>query len=237
MTSRTGIAKGFLAGRLRAVVLAFIVLALAIVTFIAHARTPDGIHIAVHRNTVNRHLLPDSGYIEENVAIDDPMAMQAVEALRNSFNSPRRVNCTSTAQYDKSGVIQFAKRSITRNGSVIFTVEVVFGNDSVFARISTRSERTDLDGGQKFQVVSSVPGPCEIEPQQQLAISSRGAPRLITLQSFTVLTLFLCSGPEHKQPKSYLDCQTQNPVRGAQSAGLFSRLHPFAPGREARRLA
>jgi hypothetical protein len=221
---------------LRVLILAFFVLALAIVTFIAHSRM-DGIPIVAPRNTVKRILLPDPGYTEENVAIDDPMAMQAVEALRESFNIQRRVSCSSTAQYDKPGVIQFAKRSITRNGSASFTVEVVFGNDSVFARISTCAERTDLDGGQKFQVVASVPGPCEIEPQQQLAISSRGAPRSVTLQCFTVLTLFLCSGPEHKQPKSYLDCQTQNPVRGAQGAGLFSRLHPFAPGREARRLA
>jgi hypothetical protein len=222
---------------LRVVILSLFVLALAIVTFIAHTRIPDGIPIVAHRNTEYGILLPDPGYTEENVAVDDPMTMQAVEALRDSFNIQRRVSCSCAAQYDKPGVIQFAKRSITRNGSVIFTFEVVFGNDSVFARISTRSERTDLDGGQKFQVVSSVPGPCEIEPQQQLAISSRGAPRLITPQCFTVLTFSVRSGTEHKQAESYLDCQTQDPVRGAQGTRLFSRIHPLARGREARRLA
>ncbi len=173
-----GIAKCFLSRSLRVIILVFLVLALAIMAIVLHARSGEGIiKIVAKTGKGTRLLLADPICTEEHVAIDDPMAMQAVETLRTIYNAQRRVTCTATEQYNQPGAIQFAKKLIARNGTLTFAVEVVFGNDSVFARISTRSERNESNGGQKFQIFSSVPGPCEIEPRKQLAVPARGAPR------------------------------------------------------------
>jgi hypothetical protein len=123
----------------------------------------------------------------EMMPIDDPKVVRAAEALRFSFNSQRRHECPARSEITKPGNIKYAKRGIVVDGYGQYKMEVAFGNEVVLARIShlpKNKQLTDpasqtalddpknLDG--RFELLSSVPKPCENGIAEQLVVSATG---------------------------------------------------------------
>ena len=110
--------------------------------------------------------------IEEKRPLNDPEVIEVEKFLRKSFNVERRLKCTSFKVYNNQGHIQFAKRSRGKEGFARYDLEVIFGNETVFARIS--SSKGKGAGKPSFKIVSSVPAPCEDGVSDQIAVSSAG---------------------------------------------------------------
>jgi hypothetical protein len=104
------------------------------------------------------------------VSAADPLVVQAGEAIRNAFNAQRTTVCASMKLYSAVGAIQYAKKAVALNGTVLYTLEIVFGTNAVLARVALRQNNV----GAKFQVIFSIPGPCEGRIQEQLAVSALG---------------------------------------------------------------
>lgn len=104
------------------------------------------------------------------VSLADPLAVQAGEAIRNAFNAQRSITCPSMNLYNSRGDIQYVKKIEESNGTVMFTLEIVFDEDVVFARVALLPNNL----GSTFQLIISTPGPCESGVQEQLAVSARG---------------------------------------------------------------
>jgi hypothetical protein len=133
--------------------------------------------------------IPSEGDTDSMVAvsIDAPEVKQAAEALRINFNAERVAKCPAMRSYDEPGTVKYAKHGIAEDGKSQYRLEVVFGNDVVFARIAhlPRSDQlvdptmqaqlgdTDNLNG-RFLLVSSVPAPCEDGVPEQLAVSAEG---------------------------------------------------------------
>jgi hypothetical protein len=125
----------------------------------------------------------------ENVPVDDPNVARAVEALRLSFNADRLAKCPATRAYDEPGRVVYAKRGLAADGKSQYRLEVVFGNDVVFARIvhlakseqmvdpasqQELSDPSNLNG--RFALLTSTPGACDSAVAEQLAVSAEGVP-------------------------------------------------------------
>ena len=121
------------------------------------------------------------------IPVDDPSVVRAAEALRIAFNSRRRLTCPALHSFDEPGTVKYAKRGLAAGGKSQYRLEVVFGNDVVLARLAhlpksqqtvdptaqaTLDDPTNLDG--RFELVSSVPGPCDDGVPEQLAVSATG---------------------------------------------------------------
>ena len=104
------------------------------------------------------------------VSVADPLVIQAGEAIRNAFNAQRQSSCASLGLYGTKGAVQYAKKAVASDGTVLYTLEVVFDTSAVFARVALLPSVV----GAKFQVIFSIPGPCEGEMQEQLAVSALG---------------------------------------------------------------
>jgi hypothetical protein len=106
------------------------------------------------------------------ISVADPLVIQAGEAIRNAFNSQRKTKCTSMKRYNSRGAIQYAKKLVQSNGTVLYTMEIVLGNDAIFARVALLPNQAVISS--KFHLILSIPGPCEGEVREQLAISALG---------------------------------------------------------------
>mmetsp|Transcript_41868 Transcript_41868/g.87501 ORF Transcript_41868/g.87501 Transcript_41868/m.87501 type:complete len:192 (-) Transcript_41868:9-584(-) len=102
-----------------------------------------------------------------SVSISDPLIVQAEAAIRTAFNIERNKTCASKNLYAQGGV-QYARKAMASNGTVIYTLEVNYDDEVVFARVGM------LPVGTRFQLISSIPGPCDGGPQDQLAVSALG---------------------------------------------------------------
>jgi hypothetical protein len=161
----------------------------------------------------SRRLQPD---IEQMVPLDDPKVLQAGEVIRNETNSQRLKNCAHMMLFDQVGIIQSAKKGIELNGTVLYTIEVSFGNSTIFARISIFFDARQ-SANLHFEIKTIIPGPCENELQNQLAVSSQGeiyASRVFLwfmvqisseLTTYEPLRMRIGSGRVHKQPKPLMD--------------------------------
>ena len=127
----------------------------------------------------------------EVLPVDNPLVARAADAIRISINSRRRLDCPALHAYDEPGIVKYAKRGIVASGGGQYRLEVVFGNDVVFGRVvhlpkdrqlidptaqTALDDPTNLDG--RFELLSSVPGPCEDGEPEQLAVSAEGTPSL-----------------------------------------------------------
>ena len=125
----------------------------------------------------SRRLIPslyEQDSVDRNsvlVSVADPLVIQAAEAIRNAFNSQRTMSCASLGYYNVRGVIQYAKKTDASNGTTLYTLEVVFGDSPVFARVAMQPASLNA----KFQLIFSIPGPCEGGVREQLAVSAQGA--------------------------------------------------------------
>ena len=106
------------------------------------------------------------------ISVADPLVIQAGEAVRNAFNAQRKATCSSIGLHNTRGAIQYAKKAVQSNGTVLYTMEIVFGDDAIFARVALLPNKV----GAKFQLILSIPqaGPCESGVQEQLALSALG---------------------------------------------------------------
>jgi hypothetical protein len=104
------------------------------------------------------------------VSVADPLVVQAGEAIRNAFNAQRMTVCPSLSVYSTRGAIQYAKKAVALNGTVLYTLEIVFDTKAVLGRVALLPNNV----GPKFQVIFSIPGPCEGKIQEQLAVSALG---------------------------------------------------------------
>ena len=105
-----------------------------------------------------------------SVSISDPLIVEAEAAIRAAFNIGRNKSCASKNRYDVQGEIQYARKAMALNGSVLFTLEVNFDDEVVFARVAMLPSTVDT----QFRLIFSIPGPCDDGPLEQLAVSALG---------------------------------------------------------------
>jgi hypothetical protein len=53
------------------------------------------------------------------ISAADPLVIQAGEAIRNEINAQRKVVCASMDLYKTRGAIQYAKKAVQSNGTVL----------------------------------------------------------------------------------------------------------------------
>jgi hypothetical protein len=128
---------------------------------------------AIYLNS--RRLLPSQIYTdtEQMVPVDDPYVLNAEKFIRNATNAQRLTYCSNMALYDQIGTVQAAKKRVDENSTVHYTIEVSYGNSTVFSRILMLPD-TRNGSNPFFELIISIPGPCENELQDQLAVSSQG---------------------------------------------------------------
>ena len=98
----------------------------------------------------------------------DQRVTKAEEAVRSAFNIERTASCKKLPVYRQPGTIQYLIRSTEPNGSTTYLMEILFGNETVFARVMVSANKT------AFKVLSSTPGPCSTGIEDQLAVSLLG---------------------------------------------------------------
>jgi len=121
------------------------------------------------------------------VPVDDPRVIQASSALAQYINSNRASDCpTKTAVADDATkTIVYAKRGMGDGGRGQYRLEVLFGNEVVFARIAhltkddqlvdpsnKQDDPNNYDG--RYAVVTVTPDPCGDAVADQLAVSATG---------------------------------------------------------------
>jgi hypothetical protein len=107
------------------------------------------------------------------VSAADPLVVQAGEAIRNAFNAQRTAVCASMKLYSAGGAIQYAKKAVALNGTVLYTLEIVFGTNAVLARVALQPKNV----GAKFQVIFSIPGESWPMRRQNSGAACRLCPR------------------------------------------------------------
>ncbi len=144
---------------------------------VAHTQTfPAPRQIPSDRSRRSTSSLTEGDLLEQlsvAVSVADPLVIRAGEAVRNTFNTQRRADCPSVGSYNKSGAIQYAKKAVEPNGTALYTLEVVFGSHAVYARVALQPSTKNATA--YFQLLLSIPGPCEAEAPDQLAVSALGA--------------------------------------------------------------
>ncbi len=116
--------------------------------------------------------LPDSGVME--LALDDASVIDAMEILRQYINAYRNDNCSFLTQYDRSGIIKYAKRDALDEYSISYSIEVTFGDEAVFSRFRLLPYNETYVGERRLELLSSTPAPCNSSMQDQLAVSASG---------------------------------------------------------------
>ena len=101
------------------------------------------------------------------LAVDNNTMQRAAEAVRASLNELRSIKCSSVAPYIAVANITYAKSDTSVHGIDRYIMELVFdGHADVFVLV----ERT----AETFLLISSIPGPCDLDLSKQLAVSRRG---------------------------------------------------------------
>jgi hypothetical protein len=131
---------------------------------------PSGPYDTSRRSTAlsSKHDLLDRNSVL--ISAPDPLAIQAGEAVRIAFNAQRTEECKSMDLYHAQGAIQYAKKAEESNGTVHYTLEIVFDGDAVLARVDMLPDSR----GATFQLIFSIPAPCESGLREQLAVSALG---------------------------------------------------------------
>jgi hypothetical protein len=104
------------------------------------------------------------------VAISDPLILEAAEEIRAAFNVERNKSCSSKSLYEVQGEIQYARKKVASNGTVVYSLEVEFDDEVVFAHVAKLTSNVGI----RFQVTFSTPSPCDDGIQNQLAVSALG---------------------------------------------------------------
>ncbi len=111
-----------------------------------------------------------------SVLISDPLVVQAEKAIRTAFNIERNKTCASKNISDVPGEIQYARKAMALNGTVLYTLEVNVDDEVVLARLAMLPNKVSTE----FQLIFSVPGPCDGTLQDQLAVSALGTQKYVS---------------------------------------------------------
>ena len=159
------------------------------------------------------------------IPVKDPAVIEAEKFLRQAFNIKRQATCASIKSYDAPGSVQFAKISTGKGGAVRYRLEVVYGNETVFARIASKGAAINT-----FVLVSSIPSPCDGGLEGQPAVSFAGVLLIISaclMDSDDLCFLVLDRSHKDQQAKAALDCLVQPTLRGIECEGYSSRVSTF----------
>ena len=107
------------------------------------------------------------------LALEDKLAQRAVDAVRASLNSQRLQQCPTVTPFSTSYVTYLKKRGVRLKNTQQYFIEITFDDVAVFFAVIERTWNASGDT-EKFVLISSVPGPCELEFDQQLAVSMKG---------------------------------------------------------------
>ncbi len=172
------------------------------------------------------------------ISVAEPLVIQAAEAVRNAFNTQRKTACASLGYFNARGDIQYAKKADESNGTTLYTLEIVFGDSAVFAQVVLLPSNLNA----KFQLISSIPGPCEDGVREQLAVSALGTfmkPPLqlqthILLKNRRILTLPCCHSRQSNQlAEPVMGRFAQRRVRRSAHQAVRPRIEPNVKCRQA----
>ncbi len=108
--------------------------------------------------------------LKESRPVNDAEVIAVENALRQSINEERRLNCASFKVHNNPGRVRFAERSFGKGGRVRYDMEVTFDDETVFARISKGKGAAKTS----FQIDSRIPAPCEDGVNESIAVSFAG---------------------------------------------------------------
>ena len=114
-------------------------------------------------------ILSGPGKITPFTSNHDHTTIQAAEMVRSTFNRHRLADCSSLPEYDRPGAIQYTIKWTDSKGRVMYSMEILFGEEVVFAQVAL------LSNNSKFQLLSSTPEPCTYGIEDQLALAFQGA--------------------------------------------------------------
>ena len=114
-------------------------------------------------------VLTGPGQITPFSSAEDYVALQAAEMVRSTFNRHRLADCSSLPAYNQPGAIQYTIKWTDSKGRVIYSMEILFGEEVVFAQVVLLSNNSGV------QLLSSTPEPCITGIEDQLAITFQGA--------------------------------------------------------------
>ena len=107
------------------------------------------------------------------LALEGKLVQRAVDAVRASLNSQRLQQCPTVTLFRTSYVTYSKKRGVRLKNTHQYFMEITFDEVAVFFAVIERTWNAS-DDTDKFVLISSVPGPCELEFDQQLAVSMKG---------------------------------------------------------------
>ena len=175
----------------------------ALITLAAyHKRQPqqniDGIDTPsrLRKGSENRH--QDSAYLSipkmkapHNFSVDSQVVTRAAEAVRLALNSQRHLQCPDIPAYSQLTRVDHVKGSVSARGIEKYVLELTFDHSApLHAIVRRNASKPDQpsDDSDRFSLVSSVPGPCDREHTDLLAVSYTG----LTCKMVHIEVQFLC---------------------------------------------
>ena len=152
----------------------------ALITFAAyhqdHPKSPKQENPATLRGKSANHItsgLKITDITRKSPELDEDSMHQAAEAVRRSLNFQRLFQCPNVAPYNAMRDIKYARREKQETKSNPYAMEVSFDElTAVFVLVErTWSLNETADA---FKLISSVPGPCDHDLSEQLAVSKTG---------------------------------------------------------------
>ena len=157
--------------------------AAALITFAAyhqdHSKSPKQESPATLRGkSANKKtsVLKITATTRESLEIDEDTLHRAAEAIRRSLNVQRHLQCPHVAPYNSIGDIKSARRQKRVTKLDRYAMEVSF-NDVTAVFVLVERNWSLNETADTFILISSVPGPCDHNLSEQLAVSKTGCCR------------------------------------------------------------
>ena len=117
-----------------------------------------------------RNLETDPGDL---ITVDPSFVNQAEAEIHSWLNTERKKNCKELKTYHDSGKVNFAMQNFS-NRMQQFLVEVKYGQEIFFARIALVHPKENKNNNKKFKLEELVPGPCDKDYKNGLAVTAEG---------------------------------------------------------------
>ena len=105
--------------------------------------------------------------------VDAVLVKQAEAEVHRRLNYERKNNCSELKTFSKSGKVNFAAQNFTKGMQQIL-LEVKYGTEIFFARVSVITSGIKSSTHAKFNVKELVPGPCDTGFKNGLAVTVEG---------------------------------------------------------------
>ena len=125
----------------------------------------------------------DFGSEEGSILLNvDPIVVEKAEAEIHTFlNAQRRKHCSDRPAYKESGRVNLATLSSLKGKQQLGLFEVQYGNEVFFARVSMAPTNSQSKAEGSYTVLEMVPGPCQNDAKNQLAVTAQGMLTSVTL--------------------------------------------------------